>query len=124
MSIPLSLKAEEKSTYAIEDIQFLDKTGAQVLPNEDPAWSLCKEDGTPVASGTLPAGLTADLVLSGDQLAVSSDELIKYNLVLGAKVYYVIRTVSITGIVTTDLGANKPVTQEFIFLIDNITCIT
>lgn len=122
--IQLSDKAEEGGTYAITGISFKDEAGADVLPNLDPTWSLCKEDGTVIDNGTLQAGLSMDLVLSGDQLAVSSDELTTFNTVLGKKVYYVNRSVFVRGVIDSSLGNDLPVTQEFIFLIDNITCLT
>lgn len=123
--ITLSDRCEEGSTYAIKGIQFIDEGGDAILPNENPTWTMCDVNGNVLHSGTITAALSSNLILSGEQTTVLSSELAtaKYNTVLGKKVYYVQRTVTVRGLINSTLGNGLPITQEFIFIIDNIDCI-
>ena len=123
--ITLTDRCEEGTTYAIKGIAFTDEDGTAVLPNSDPTWCLCNEAGTELDSGTLTAGLSMDLVLSGEQTTITADELskAKYQQIYGKRVYQVVRTVTIRGVINSTLGSDLPVTQEFFFLIENLDCI-
>lgn len=114
------VKPNEKSTAKFT-ISVTDSEGTAVTPKTDLLWTLCKADGTVVDTGEVTAALSMIVILSGDQLAISSDELdtASYNLVFGKKVYYVKRSLTVSTTIDTDIGNDLPVTQEFIFLIDN-----
>ncbi len=118
----LTKRAKENSTYAVV-VQFLDENGDSVTPTAAPEWTLSRCDGTEIDTGTVTAAETMNIILSGTQLAVSDTEARQYREEAGCKTAYVTRRLSVSGVVTTDLGSDLPVTNEFLFVIDNLAAI-
>ena len=123
--IKLTDTCKDASTYAITGIQFLDEDLTPALPKSNPTWTMCGADGTEIATGTITAGLSMTLVLSGTQTTVTASELqyARSSNVLNKKVFYVTRTVAIESVIDSTLGNNLPVTEQFYFEIENIGCI-
>lgn len=122
----LTLKASERGTYAITNIQFLDEDDTVIPPKTDTC-KYCLTDKAGVVINAkqdviIPTTPTMNLVLSGDDLAVSGtpDKTFTSNGVI-TKQYQ--RHVALRGTVDSTLGNDLPVTKEFIFFIEDIVCL-
>lgn len=109
----LSSKAVEESTFAIISA-FTDSAGNDVIPNTL-TWSLADRDGTIInaredVSIVTPAA-SVTVVLSGDDLALADpDNPMRVFLIQG-------------DYDDPALGAGKPIKDEAIFEIENLTII-
>jgi hypothetical protein len=74
MATQLSVRAVEESTYVVA-VAFLDEVGDEVIP-ETIVWSLTDLDGNVINSRSdvevSPTAASINIVLSGDDLAISS----------------------------------------------------
>ena len=128
----LSTTASEEGTYAIDEIQFLDSqdTPVAVTPEADSVtWCLTDKNGDIINSREdvpITSASSMTIVLSGDDLVISGS-VDKYVTRDGVIIKQYERHVLVKGLVDTVIGTetleNTPVTKEFIFYIENLTCL-
>ena len=122
----LTLLASDKGTYAITNIQFIDEDNTPVTPNTDTVkYCLTDKAGNVINDKkeiAITSALTMQIVLSGDDLAVSGtpDKIVKNKDVT---INQFERHIAVSGEVNSTLGDDLPVTKEFVFYIEDIVCI-
>ena len=113
MSVSLSLKASEESTYIVI-ASFFDEEGSSITPNFV-TWRLSLSNGVIVnnrdAEIETPAS-EVNIILKGDDLGIMS----------GAKSD--VRVVTIWGTYNSSYGNNLPYSSEVLFTISNLKGIS
>ena len=113
MSVKLTTKANEESTYKIT-AAFTDAEGTAVTPNTI-TWTLTDEDGTVINSRSnvsATPSTSIDIVLSGDDLALQSGESYEVN-----------RIITIKAVYDSSEGSGLPLYEEAKFTITDLTNI-
>lgn len=107
----LVVEAVEESTYVIT-VSFTDESGAAVAPNAGLAWTLTDINGTIINARSAVAITPAesvDIVLSGDDLALSGDNAQ--------------RLVTVQGTYDSSLGADLPLKEEVHFTVRGLAAL-
>ena len=110
----LPVHALEESTYMI-NVAFSDEDGSSVTPKSRIAWilnALISSTLSVIATGSTAAVAAIDIILSGDDLAMQTNER-NY----GLRLFDVITTYD------SSLGANLPLKAGVKFIIDNLAGI-
>lgn len=113
MPTKLTTHATEKSTYIVT-AAFTDEAGNPVTPNAGLTWTLTNGAGTIVNDRedvSLTPDTSVDIVLSGDDLALSDNKDEE-------------RCLRITGTYNSSYGTDLPINDECRFTVDNLKSLT
>ncbi len=114
MSITLLEQANEKSTYVV-NVAFYDEDSVAMTP-DTATWTLVNDSNAVVNSRdgvSLTPASSIDIVLSGDNLAISDDDTDNGN-----------RRIIIEATYSGDLGSGLPLRTEAQFNVHNISHVT
>ena len=123
MATELTGIAKEESTYVV-NAAFTDEDGDAVVP-ASMVWSLTDKDASIVNSredvAVTPLASSSDIVLSGDDLVVTADEITEalQDPNIGIDPILVDRFITFVGTYDSTLGNGLPLTGEFKFKIEN-----
>ena len=114
MPTTITTKAEEESTYIVQ-VAFKDEDGNAVVP-DTVYWKLTDSDGNVINSRSavsVTPGLTVDITLSGDDLAVVS-----------GKGSNKMRVLTVWGTYDSDLGLNLPYKDSCKFFLKDLVAVS
>lgn len=118
MKVTLTEKAVERGTYIIVHT-FVDENGDPATPNSGLTWTLTDGKGNVVNARedvSITAASQISIVLSGEDLAVDSDD---------ASYYDTARKVLIEGTYdSATYGSGLPIKDEVTFYLENLTLLT